>query len=156
MSSLYVRSHSIERSYHPSATQKGFRHTADFTIKFEGIAYTTLVLTVLWNQKNVLVRGTTRTQTTVTEATTTLSKSGGGWGVVAEIPGDEGWIEFKNTIIRFRKSFTLEVPIAPALAKVPVIGEMAKDLGATKTSRVEVEGHFDVISYLGGLKATVR
>ena len=84
-----------------------------------------------------------------------LTKSGAGWSVVADIPGEEAWVEAQNTVIRFKKSFTLEVPIAPAVAKIPVIGEMVKDLGATKTSRVDAEGTLDVISYQGGLETRV-
>jgi hypothetical protein len=153
--SLFMHSYTVEREHFPELTEKGFRYGANFEIKFGGAAYTTIVLTVLWNQKKTLIAGTNQTETKVTDAGVSITKSGAGWAVVADIPGQEAWVDFHNTVIRFRKSFTLEVPISPAIAKIPVIGEMAKDLGATKTSRVEAEGSIDVVSYVSNMMTQV-
>lgn len=152
---LFMSQYAIEREPFPEPTQKGFRYGANFEIKFGGAAYTTVILRVLWNQKKTLIPGTNRTETKIIGVGLSLTKSGAGWSVVADIPGEEAWVEAQNTVIRFKKSFTLEVPIAPAVAKIPVIGEMVKDLGATKTSRVDAEGTLDVISYQGGLETRV-
>jgi hypothetical protein len=147
--------YTVEREPFPEPTQKGFRKGANFEIKFGGAAYTTVILRLLWNEKKTLIPGTNRTETKVTSVGVSLTKSGAGWAVVADIPGEEAWIEVQNTIIRFKKSFTIEVPIVPILATVPVVGEVIKDLGATRTSRVDAEGNFDVISYMGGLETRV-
>lgn len=153
MATLYMRSFEIERNFHP--TDKGYQYAADLKIDFVGAAYATIVLTLLWNQKKTLVPGTTRTETVITDAATSMSKSGAGWAVVADIAGDEPWVSFKNTIIRFRRRFTVELPIAPALSKIPAIGEMAKDLGATTMTRIEAGGVFDVVSYVSQMQTTV-
>lgn len=153
MVTLFMSSYAVERNFHP--TDHGYQYAASFKIDFAGAAYTTVVLTVLWNQKKTLVPGTTRTEAVVTGATVTISKSGSGWAVVADIAGDEPWVGFKNTVIRFRKSFTVELPIAPSLSKVPVLGEMAKDLGATTTTRIQADGVFDVVSYVESMQTTV-
>ena len=150
-----MQTFTVGRNFHPNPTTKGFRHAADFTINFAGAAYATIVLTALWNEKKTLVRGSNHTETIITDAATSISKAGVGWAVVADIAGDEPWVEFKNTVIRFRRRFTVELPIAPAISKIPTIGEMAKDLGATTITRIEAEGIFDVLSYAGKLKTTV-
>lgn len=152
---LFMSQYTIERESFPEPTSKGFRYGANFEIKFGGAAYTTVILRVLWNAEKTLIPGTNRTETKIISAGLSMTKSGAGWAVVADIPGEEAWVDVKNTIIRFKKSFTLEVPIAPALSKIPVIGEMAKDLGATKTSRVDAEGHLDVLSFMGALETKV-
>lgn len=153
MASLHMRSYTVERNFHP--TDSGYRYAADFKIDFAGAAYATIVLTVLWNEKKALVRGTNRTETTITGASIAMSKSGAGWAVVADIAGDDPWVSFKNTVVRFRKRFTVELPISPAISKVPVLGDMAKDLGATTTTRIEAEGYIDVVSYIEDIKTTV-
>jgi hypothetical protein len=153
MASLYMRSYEVERNFHP--TESGYRYSADFKIYFGGAAYATVVLAVLWNEKKTLVPGTNRTTTTITGAGISMSKAGAGWAVVADIAGEDPWISYKNTVIRFRKRFTVELPIAPALSKIPVIGEVAKDLGATRTTRIEAEGYIDIISYIKDLQTTV-
>jgi hypothetical protein len=48
MASLYMRSYAVERNFHPSFVDKGYRHAADFKISFGGdIAYATIVLSLL-------------------------------------------------------------------------------------------------------------
>jgi flagellar basal body rod protein FlgF len=153
MATLYIASYSVERNFHPS--ESGYRYGADFRIDFAGAAYATIVLTVLWNEKKTLIPGTNRTTTTITGAGVSMSKSGAGWGAVADIPGEEAWIRYDNTVIRFRKRFTVELPLAPAASKIPVIGEIAKDLGATTTTRIEAEGYIDIVSYVENMQTTI-
>lgn len=148
MASLYMRSYTVERNFHPTFIDNGYRYSADFKIDFAGeAAYPTIVLSLLWNADVKLVSGTNRTETTVTDATIILLKDGAGWAAVADIPGADPWISYQGRVIRFRKQFTLELPIAPAISGVPVIGALAEKLGATRTMRIEAEGFLDVISY---------
>jgi hypothetical protein len=156
MAGMYVRSYTVERNFHPSFVEKGYRYGADFKIDFAGeAAYATIILTVLWNADKKLAPGTTRTETTITDAAVAVSKSGIGWAIIADIPGYDAWVSYKNTVIWFRKQFTAELPVAPALAAIPVIGKLAEELEATHTVRIEVEGYIDIISYVEDMRAKV-
>lgn len=153
-----MSSYSVERNSHPSSifpNTKGYRHAADFKIDFVGMGIATVVLTLLWNESKTLVPGTNQTNTTIIDASMSISKSGTGWAVIGEIAGEEPWIDFKNTIIRFRKRFTVELPTAPALSQIPKLGDLAKELGATTTTRIQAEGVFDVVSYVNKMQSTV-
>ena len=151
-----MRSFTVERNFHPVFVDNGYRYSADFKINFAGeVAYPTIILSLLWNTDVKLVSGTTRTETTVTGAAIVLLKDGTGWAAIADIPGYEPWVSFQGRVIRFRKQFTVELPIAPAISGVPLIGALAEKLGATRTMRIETEGSLDVISYLGGVKSTI-
>lgn len=155
MASLYLRSYEIERNFHPPVVDNGYRYARDFKMDFVGAAYATIVLTLLWNEDKKLVPGTTRTETTVIGAAVALSKEGIGWAVIADIPGEDPWVTYKNTVIRFRKKFSVELPIAPALSAVPVVGGLAEKVGATRTMRIEVEGYFDIISEVKDLRSRI-
>ena len=155
MAFLYLRSYIVEPNLHPQFVDSGYRHAKDFKMDFVGASYATIVFTLLWNEDKKLVPGTTRTKTTVVGAAVALSKEGIGWATIADIAGDDPWVAYKNTVIRFRKRFTVELPVAPALSAVPVVGDLAKELGATRTMRIEVEGYFDVISEVKDLQARI-
>jgi hypothetical protein len=156
MASMYLRSYTVERNFHPQFVERGYRYGADFKLDFVGeAAYATIIATVLWNEDKKLLADTTRTKTTITDANVIVSKSGMGWAVVADIPGYDPWVTYNSTVIRFRKHFTVELPIAPALVSIPVLGKLVEELAATRTMRVKVEGIFDVTSYVGGLEATI-
>lgn len=147
MASLYLHSYTVERNFHPDFIDRGYRYGADFKIDLGGtIGYATIVLSLLWNQDKKLISGTTRTETTVTDANIVLSKEGIGWAVIADILGYDPWVSYKNTIIRFRKQFSVEVPVAPVVSMIPKIGELIDKLEPKRTMRVEVEGYYDVVS----------
>lgn len=135
-----MRSYTVERNFHPQFVEKGYRYGADFKLDFVGAAYATIILTVLWNEDKKLVPGTTSTVTTITDATVAVSKSGISWAIVADIPGCDPWVSHNSTVIRFLKQFTVELPVAPALASIPILGKLAEELEATRTMRVKVEG----------------
>jgi hypothetical protein len=151
MTALYMQSYDVEKNFH--AKEKGYRYAADFKIDFGGAAYATIVVTVLWNKEQKLIRGTTNTKSTVTDAAVSISKHGAGWAVVADIPGEEPWVSYKDTVIRFRKRFTVQLPIITTL--IPGVGEMITDLGASVTRRIEVEGYIDVISYVEDMRVEI-
>jgi hypothetical protein len=153
---VYITSYSVERkSIYPSEGS-GFRYAADFNIKLAGSAYATIVLTLLWNAEKTLIPGTNRTETRITGAGLAMSKSGIGWAVIADVMGEEPWIQYnQSTVIQFRKRFTVELPTAPALSGIPKLGEIAKELGATTTTRIQVEGYFDVVSYISKLETKI-
>lgn len=153
MASLYMASYSVERKNLHPAEGSGFRYAVDFNINFGGAAYATVVLTLLWNAEKTLIPGTNRTEIKITGAGIAMSKSGMGWAVIADIAGDEPWVQYnQSTVIRFRKRFTVELPVSPALSGIPKLGDMVKELGATRTTRMEAEGYFDVVSYVSKLE----
>lgn len=122
----------MEKNVH--AKEKGYRYEADFKIDFGGAAYVTIVVTVLWNKEQKLIRGITNTKSTITDAAVYISKYGAGWAVVTDISGEEPWVSYKDTVICFRKRFTVELPIIATL--IPGVGEMLTDLGASVTRRI--------------------
>lgn len=151
-----MRSYSVERNFHPALTDKGYRYGADFKIDFGGqAAYATIVLSLVWNADKKLIPGTTRTKITVTDANIVLSKEGIGWAAIADIPGYDPWVSYKNTIIRFRKQFSIEVPVAPALSLVPRVGELIDKMEPTRTMRIEAEGYLDVVSRIQDLQVKI-
>lgn len=91
----------------------------------------------------------------MSDANIVLSKQGIGWAAMADIPGYDPWVSFKNTVIRFRKQFTVEVPVAPVVSLVPKVGELVDKLQPTRTMRIEAEGFLDVISYQKGMVAKI-
>lgn len=156
MPTTFTSNYGIRNIFRP--LDSGYRYTADFKVTLTGLAYTPLIVTVLWNEKKTLIPGTLQTSTSITGASLSLFKEGTGWASLADIPGEEVWISYRSTVIRFRKCFTLEVPLGAGISFIPRInkvGEMMKELGVTKTTRVEVQGTFDIISYLGDFQSTV-
>ena len=156
MASLYMQSYTVERNFHPPFVDKGYRYGADFKIDLAGqLAYATIVLSLLWNEDKRLIPGTTRTETKVTDVAIVLSKEGIGWAVIADIPGYEPWVSYKNTVIRFRKQFSVEVPVAPVVSAIPNVGELVDKLEAKRTMRMEAEGILDVVSYVKNLQVRI-
>lgn len=155
MASLYLRSYTIEPNFHPQIVDNGYRYARDFKMDFAGAAYATIVLTLLWNEDKKLISGTIRTETKVVGAAVALSKEGIGWAVIADIPGEDPWVTYKNTVIRFRKKFSVELPIAPALSAVPLVGGLAEKVGATRTMRIQVEGVYDILSQVSGMETKI-
>jgi len=146
----------IERDFHSdAAAANGFRYAATFQISLSGEGYTKILVNVLWNANKNLVKGTTNTETVITDAGLSILPSGIGWAEVNDIPGEDAWVDYSKRIIRFSKRFALKLAIAPAVSAIPKIGDALKDLGATNNWRVEAEGYLDVVTYKGDIKVTI-
>jgi len=107
------------------------------------------------NEDRKLIKNSTNTETIITSAGLSISKSGIGWAEVNDIAGEDAWVSFHGRVIRFSKRFSLQLAVAPAVSAIPKVGESLKDIGATNNWRVEVEGFLDVVSYKGDIKTTI-
>lgn len=153
MVALYVQSVDVVKTHH--AAENGYRYSATFEIKLSGSAYTTILLNVLWNQDKKLVKGTTKTEIIITGAGLSISESGIGWAEVNDIPGEDAWIDYSKTIIRFSKRFALKLAVSPAVSTIPKLGDALKEMGATNNWRVEAEGYLQVTDRKGDLQVRI-
>lgn len=90
--SLHLHSYVVERELH-SVNVSGFRYAANFEMILSGIAYAKVGLIVAWNAKKTLIAGSYNTETKITGANLFLTKFGLGWSEVADIPGEDAWVE---------------------------------------------------------------
>ena len=149
----YLTAFTVEPDPHAASNGSGYRYSADFKLTLDGIAYQKIIGTLSWNANKTLLPRSTQTETTVTEAGFAVWKSGLGWAKLEDISGSEqAWIYIHNSIIRFRKKFLLEVPVAPFLSEIPILQE----LPVVNSWSCVIEGQLDVVSYQGGAQITIE